>query len=61
MESMNNEQAIKDKEAEKKKKNMNHILFGDVPTPVIASCSGTICEICVHWETATFNSNVTWD
>ena len=27
----------------------------------MASCFGTTCAICVHWETATFNSSVTWD
>ena len=37
-----------------------HIIW-DAPALVTASCSGTTCDICVHWETATFNSNVTWD
>ena len=27
----------------------------------MANCFGTTCDICVCWETATFNSNVTWD
>ena len=38
----------------------SHIIW-DAPALVTASCSGTTCYICVHWETATFNSNVTWD
>ena len=37
-----------------------HIIW-DAPALVTASCSGTTCDICVYWETATFNSNVTWD
>ena len=32
-----------------------HIIW-DAPAFVTASCSGTTCDICVHWETATFNS-----
>ena len=40
---------------------LNHILLGEVPTLVTASYSGTTYEMCVYWETATFNSNVTWD
>ena len=38
----------------------SHIIW-DAPALVTASCSGTTCDICVYWETATFNSNVTWD
>ena len=36
----------------------SHIIW-DVPALVTASCSGTTCGLCVHWETATFNSSVT--
>ena len=36
-------------------------IIWNVPTPVTASCSGTTCDICVYWETATFNNNVKWD
>ena len=32
-----------------------------LPAPVAASYSGTTYQIFVHWATATFNSNVTWD
>ena len=38
----------------------SHIIR-DAPALVTASSSGATCDICVHWETATFNSNVTWD
>ena len=38
----------------------SHIIW-DAPALVTASSSGATCDICVHWETATFNSNVTWD
>ena len=38
----------------------SHIIW-DAPALVTASCSGTTCDLCVYWETATFNSNVTWD
>lgn len=37
-----------------------HIIW-DAPALVTASYSGATCDICVYWETATFNSNVTWD
>ena len=38
----------------------SHIIW-DAPALVTASCSGTTCDICVYWETATCDSGVTWD
>ena len=38
----------------------SHVIW-DAPALVTASYSGATCDICVYWETATFNSNVTWD
>ena len=38
----------------------SHIIW-DAPALVTASYSGATCDICGYWETATFNSNVTWD
>ena len=37
-----------------------HIIW-DAPALVTASCSGTTCDVCVYWETATFNNNVKWE
>ena len=37
-----------------------HIIW-DAPALVTTSCSGTTCDVCVYWETATFNNNVKWE
>ena len=38
----------------------SHIIW-DAPALVTTSCSGTTCDVCVYWETATFNNNVKWE